>query len=95
MTTAGKKKAAAPTTSVEAAAAVSQGAHATTSDEAGAIAPTHLVVRALTPGFRRAGRAWGVEEVTVPIGEFSDAQVEALLAEPELVVLPLVAAEEA
>jgi hypothetical protein len=45
-----------------------------------------LEVTALTPGFRRAGRAWPAEPVTVSISEFSDAQLAALLAESNLVV---------
>lgn len=51
---------------------------------------THLVVRAVQPGFRRGGRAWGAEEVTVDAKEFSAEQIEALLAEPMLVVVPVV-----
>lgn len=59
------------------------------------IQPTHLVVRAVTEGFRRAGRAWSTQETTVPIGEFSEQQIEALLAEPNLVVVPAVLEPEA
>lgn len=51
-----------------------------------------LVVRSLSAGFRRAGRAWPAEEVTVAASEFTAEQIEQLLAEPMLVVLP--AAEE-
>lgn len=53
-------------------------------------AVTHLTVRALTNGFRRAGRAWSAQETTVSIEEFTAEQVEALLAEPQLVVVPSV-----
>lgn len=48
--------------------------------------PTHLAVRALRDGFRRAGRAWSKEETTVPLAELDEAQVAALEAEPLLVV---------
>lgn len=50
---------------------------------------THLQVRALTNGFRRAGRAWSARDEIVPIGEFTPEQVEQLLAESQLVVLPI------
>jgi hypothetical protein len=50
---------------------------------------THLQVRSLVAGFRRAGRAWSTEEVTVDVAEFTAEQVEQLLAEPTLVVLPI------
>lgn len=59
-------------------------------NKAAAAPPTHLVISALQPGFRRAGRAWPLEETTVPVEEFSAEQVEALLAEPLLSVKPLV-----
>lgn len=45
-----------------------------------------LVVRALVAGFRRAGRAWPAEEVTVDAADFTAEQIEQLLAEPKLVV---------
>lgn len=45
-----------------------------------------LRVRALADGFRRAGRAWGVQAVEVPAAEFTKAQIEALRNEPQLVV---------
>jgi hypothetical protein len=58
------------------------------------IVPSHLVVKALQPGFRRSGRAWPAEETTVAVDDFTAEQIEALFAEPLLVVVPLVAAEE-
>ena len=48
-----------------------------------------LIVRSLSAGFRRAGRAWPAEEVTVSADEFTAEQIEQLLAEPMLVVLPV------
>ncbi len=51
---------------------------------------THLQIRALVDGFRRAGRAWSKQETVVAVEDFTPAQVEALLAEPHLVVLPMV-----
>lgn len=53
---------------------------------------SHLSIRALQGGFRRAGRAWPAEEVTVAIDEFTAEQVEQLLAEPMLIVIPVTAA---
>ena len=50
---------------------------------------THLQVRSQVDGFRRAGRAWSVEPVTVPIEDFTNDQIEQLIAEPMLVVLPV------
>lgn len=50
-----------------------------------------LVVRALSAGFRRAGRAWPAEEVTVAASEFSAEQIAQLINEPLLVVLPVAA----
>lgn len=52
--------------------------------EAAEAVPTHLSVRALRPGFRRAGRAWPAEVTTVALADLSAAQIEALLAEPLL-----------
>lgn len=46
-----------------------------------------LRVRASVEGFRRAGRAWSVEAVDVPVADFTKAQVEALRGEPRLVVV--------
>jgi len=51
---------------------------------------THLQIRALVDGFRRAGRAWSKHETVVAVEDFTPAQVESLLAEPHLVVLPMV-----
>ena len=53
-----------------------------------------LVVRSLSAGFRRAGRAWPAEEVTVSADEFTAEQIEQLLAEPMLVVLPVAEEED-
>lgn len=55
---------------------------------------THLAVRALRDGFRRAGRAWSKEETTVPLAEIDEAQVAALEAEPLLVVKRVTIVEE-
>lgn len=46
--------------------------------------PTHLVVRALQPGFRRAGRAWSSEATTVALADLDAGQVASLLEEPLL-----------
>lgn len=54
---------------------------------------THLSVRALVNGFRRAGRAWSVEAEEVAISEFTDDQVAQLLAEPNLSVVLVAKAE--
>ncbi|MBL0307664.1 MAG: hypothetical protein IPQ25_17040 [Chitinophagaceae bacterium] len=43
-----------------------------------------LVVRALRPGFRRAGRAWPAEATTVALADLSTEEIAALLAEPLL-----------
>ncbi len=51
-----------------------------------------LVVRSLAAGFRRAGRAWPAEEVTVGADEFTAGQIEQILAEPMLVVIAVRAA---
>lgn len=58
------------------------------------VAPTHVQVRALANGFRRAGRAWSTEAETVSIDEFSDEQLEQLVAEPMLSVTFVVADAE-
>jgi len=50
---------------------------------------SRLQVRSLAAGFRRAGRAWPAEEVTVDIDEFTAEQIAQILAEPMLVVLPI------
>lgn len=53
---------------------------------------THLKVRSLQAGFRRAGRAWPVESVEVPIDELDEDAISALLDEPmlsvQLIALP-------
>lgn len=56
---------------------------------------THLVVAAKKDGFRRAGRVWSAAPTTVAADEFSDAEIEQLLAEPMLVVTPAAAADPA
>lgn len=75
--TAVKAKGAAP------AAAKTQ---AVTAADLGSVNATHVVVRSLVPGFRRAGRAWPVEETTVPMDEFSAEELDSLLAETNLLV---------
>lgn len=45
-----------------------------------------LKVVAKAEGFRRAGRAWSTKPTTVPLAELQAEQVEALHAEPALVV---------
>lgn len=40
-------------------------------------------------GFRRAGRAWPAVDTIVDADEFTAEQIEQLLAEPMLVVLPI------
>lgn len=47
---------------------------------------THLSVRALADGFRRAGRVWPADETVVPLADFDVGQIAALEAEPLLVV---------
>lgn len=73
-----------PAAEVEAEAAVGEDAPG----ETAAVEPaaSRLVVRALKAGFRRAGRAWPAEEVTVSTDEFTGIELEQLLAEPMLVV---------
>lgn len=46
-----------------------------------------LKVASAVEGFRRAGRAWGREPQVVPLSELTADQVEALKAEPNLVVV--------
>lgn len=46
-----------------------------------------LRVVARTPGFRRAGRAFGVEPTDIPLSDLSKQQVEALRKERELIVM--------
>lgn len=50
---------------------------------------THLAVTSRRDGFRRAGRAWSAETVTVAVADFSPGQIEQLLAEPMLTVVPV------
>lgn len=45
-----------------------------------------LRVRALAAGFRRAGRAWGVEFSEVPASDFTKVQIEQLRNDPQIVV---------
>jgi len=46
-----------------------------------------LKIRSVSPsGFCRAGRRWVPEPQTVPLSDFTKKQVEALRAEPMLVV---------
>jgi len=51
------------------------------------MADRQLTVTARPPGgFRRCGRRWPAEATTVPAGRFTDDQIAALKAEPNLVV---------
>lgn len=52
---------------------------------------THLLIRANRDGFRRAARPWTAAPTLVEIGEFDEAQVLALLAEPMLDVVAMTA----
>jgi hypothetical protein len=54
---------------------------------------THLKVRSLQEGFRRAGRAWSTTEETVSVDDFTDAQIKQLMTEPMLVVVSVAIAE--
>lgn len=56
---------------------------------------THLIVRARTNGFRRCGRAWPDTETTVDVDDMDDADIERLLAEPELIVTAVAAGDPA
>jgi hypothetical protein len=47
---------------------------------------THVLVRALHDGHRRAGRAWTAAEQRVSVEEFTDGQLQALTDDPRLVV---------
>lgn len=48
---------------------------------------THLRIASRSPGgFRRCGRRWGPEPVEVDADEFSEGEIQRLLAEPELMV---------
>lgn len=55
---------------------------------------THLLVSAKKAGFRRAGRAWRTEPTEVSVDGLSEAQVEQLLAEPMLTVVPVAKGDE-
>lgn len=55
------------------------------------LAVTHVQVKSLRDGFRRAGRAWSTSPELVPIDEFSDEQIEQLATEPMLSVTFVVA----
>jgi hypothetical protein len=50
---------------------------------------THLLVRALRDGFRRCGRAWSQAGDEVPVDGFSEADLVRLMADPDLVVVPV------
>lgn len=45
-----------------------------------------LRVRALTAGFRRAGRAWNNEFTEVAASDFTKMQIEQLRSDPQIVV---------
>jgi hypothetical protein len=45
-----------------------------------------LRVTSRTEGFRRAGRAWSQTPIELPSSDFTDEQIEALKADPMLVV---------
>lgn len=61
----------------------------TTAQGAGGAVITHLHVRALVDGFRRAGRAWPSAGIDVPAEDFTGEQIDQILAEPQLVVTPV------
>lgn len=62
----------------------------------GAAAPTHIRVKARAEaGFRRAGRHWPQAETCLPLSELALEHIEALVAEPELVVAFSVESAEA
>lgn len=48
-----------------------------------------LQVTSRRPGFRRAGRAWSTSPTIVSADEFTPEQIEQLMAEPVLTVLPV------
>lgn len=50
---------------------------------------THLRVTAKHDGFRRCGRAWPASGVEVSAEDFTDTEIERLVTEPELVVVPV------
>lgn len=45
-----------------------------------------LHVQARTDGFRRAGRAWSAAGEVIRIADYTEDQIKALHAEPELIV---------
>lgn len=45
-----------------------------------------LIVSAKVEGFRRAGRAWSKSAETISVEDFTEAQIDALFAEPMLAV---------
>lgn len=62
----------------------------TTQEHAGAgetPAIVALIVTSKREGFRRAGRAWSKTQTRVDLADLTDAQVEALFAEPMLDVV--------
>lgn len=59
----------------------------------GAPEVTHLHVRALRDGRRRAGRAWPAAGVEVRVEDFTDDQVAQLFADPQLSVTAISAPE--
>ena len=68
------------------------GGEAVTNDAAGQNTEpvvTHLLVRSLAPGFRRGGRAWPTEEIKVSVDDFSAEQLDQIMAEPMLNVMPV------
>lgn len=59
-----------------------------TSKSAEPVGPTAAIkVVCATPGFRRGGRAWGPDATTVPVSEFKPEQLDAIRAEPRLIVV--------
>ncbi|SMF83029.1 hypothetical protein SAMN06265365_14839 [Tistlia consotensis] len=54
-----------------------------------------LKVISKVAGFRRAGRAWSTEGETVDTSDFTEEQLEALKAEPKLIVFEVPAEPKA
>lgn len=51
---------------------------------------THLMIASVSPeGFRRCGRRWGPVADQVPVTDFSEAQIEVLRNDPNLIVTAL------
>lgn len=71
----------------EAEVIVRRAGHVPTVSPLGDVAAKTLIVTARTDGFRRAGRAWSSEPTEVEVAALSEAQIAALLAEPELAVV--------